>query len=412
MNPISNEDEIREPPIRAGADRGLDIAMVMGRISRSSGGIFEAVSGLAPAVAARPGQRVGVYGLDDPLASAGVLQARGVPVHAYPSHGPRSFGYAPALARALRSSPADLLHVHGLWMYPSVVAPRWAVARHRPYIVSPHGQLDRWALAHRGWKKRLASLAYERRHLQHAACLHALCPAELASIRAAGLTNPVCVVPNGVDLQEHDRGQPPLWRPQVAAEATILLFLGRLAPQKGIPNLLHGLARARQAISLAPWHLVVAGWGEATYRSQLERLGASLGLGDIVHFVGPQFGEQKLRTLAAADAFVLPSLSEGLPIAVLEAWAAGLPVLMTPQCNLQEGFAEAGAIRIEADADGVEAGLRRLFAMPPQGRRQVGELARRFVADRYSWAGAADEMEAVYRWVLGVGERPRTVHLA
>ena len=411
MNQVPVADQGAAQRHAAGEGRPIEIAMVMGRVSRASGGIFEAVSGLAPALAARPGRRVSVFGLDDPTPTIEVLRRSGVPVHAAASHGPRSFGFAPSLDRALRSSPADILHVHGLWMYPSVAAPRWADARQAPYLVSPHGQLDTWALAHRGWKKRLASLAYESRHLRGAACLHALCEAELASMRAAGLINPVCIVPNGVDIPG-DCIEAPLWRAGVPAQAPILLFLGRLAPQKGIPHLLRGLALARDSASPVGWQLIIAGWGEAAYRIQLERLSASLGLCDIVHFVGPQFGDEKARTLAAADAFILPSLSEGLPIAVLEAWAARLPVLMTPQCNLPEGFAETGAIRIEADAEGVEQGLRQLFAMPPQRRRQIGAQARQFVSKRYSWAGVADEMEAVYRWVLGVGDRPGTVYLA
>jgi glycosyltransferase involved in cell wall biosynthesis len=399
------------PRSGAGQGRPVEVAMVMGRLSRKSGGIFEAVSGLAPALGARPEIGVTVFGLDHPVPATDILIDRGVAARACISHGPRSFGYAPGLDRALQASQADLLHVHGLWMYPSVAAPRWAKARNAPYIVSPHGQLDRWALAHRGWKKKLATLAYERRHLHGAACLQALNEAELASIRAAGLTNPVCVIPNGVDLPVNESVGPPSWRQGLPADAAILLFLGRLAPQKGLLHLLDGLALARDAAMAGDWHLVVAGWGEAAYRTHLERQSAALGLRDIVHFVGPLFDEEKARTLAAANAFVLPSLSEGLPIAVLEAWAARLPVLMTPQCNLPEGFSEVGAIAISADAESIEQGLRRLFAMSPVRRRQVGALGHRLVAERYSWAHVANQMEAVYRWVLGRGDRPDTVRL-
>jgi glycosyltransferase involved in cell wall biosynthesis len=412
MKPRLHDKEDGDGCRSAGGTRTIEIAMVMGRVSRASGGIFEAVSGLAPAIAARPGSRVRVFGLDDPTPAIEILRNRGVPVLAATSHGPRSFGYAPGLDRALRAAPADLLHVHGLWMYPSVAAPHWADARQAPYLVSPHGQLDSWALAHRRWKKRLASLVYEGRHLRGAACLHALCEAERNSIRAAGLTNPVCIVPNGVDLPGSGGTEPPLWRAALPAHASILLFLGRLAPQKGIPHLLRGWAEARDAATQGGWHLVIAGWGEPAYRAEMEGLGASLDLGGLVHFVGPQFGAEKERTLAAAGAFILPSLSEGLPIAVLEAWAARLPVLMTPQCNLPEGFTRAGAIRIEPNAESVAQGLRRLFAMPPHLRRQIGDQGRNFVADRHGWAGVADQMDAVYRWVLGIGDRPDTVHLA
>ncbi|BCP53479.1 poly(glycerol-phosphate) alpha-glucosyltransferase [Kaistia sp. 32K] len=396
----------------ARSDAPIHVAMVMGRLSRASGGIFEAVAGLAPALRSRPGIEVDVFGLQHPVSAAQDLERGGVPAQAFPTRGFPSFGYSPALDRALRASSADLLHVHGLWMYPSVAAPRWAAARKAPYIVTPHGQLDRWALAHRRWKKRLAGFAYEMRHLRGASCLHALCEAELASIRAIGLTNPVCVVPNGVHPPMPTANVAPLWRSRVPGRASILLFLGRLAPQKGIPNLLQALAIARDAAASKAWHLVIAGWGDPDYRARLEHMAATLGLEGLVHFVGPQFGEEKARSLAAADAFVLPSLSEGLPIAVLEAWAARLPVLMTPQCNLPEGFARAGAIRILPEPDSIATGLRELFAMPMTRRLEVGMLGAALIQERYTWSRAAGDMESVYRWLLGLAARPATVDLA
>lgn len=287
-----------------------------------------------------------------------------------------------------------------------------------PYVVTPHGMLDPWALAHRRWKKRLAGLAFETRHLRGAACLHALCVSELGAIRAAGFKNPVCVIPNGVEPapQGHDV-VPPAWRREIPGRAAILLFLGRLAPQKGLPDLLRGFAKARaisagQVPSGRPWHLVIAGWGEAEHSEGLRRLAHELGLDPVVHFVGPQFGEAKERTLAAADAFILPSVSEGLPIAILEAWSARLPVLMTPRCNLPEGFATGAAMRVDPEPESLARGLLDLFDLPLAQRHEMGKRGAQLVATHFSWPGAAAKMEAVYRWVLDLGDRPDTVDLA
>ena len=286
-----------------------------------------------------------------------------------------------------------------------------------PYVVTPHGMLDRWALANRRWKKRLAGLAFETRHLRGAACLHALCASELESIRDVGLRNPVCVIPNGVEISSAPPvATPPLWRGKIPGRAAVLLFLGRIAPQKGIPDLLRGFARYRQAAaggSMQPkWHLVIAGWGEDAYRTNLQQLATELGLDAVVHFVGPQFGEEKERSFAVADAFVLPSISEGLPIAVLEAWAAHLPVLMTPRCNLSIGFERGVALSIEPEPGSIAEGLRKLASLQPAQRRQIGEQGANLVAESFSWPKAAESMEAVYRWMLGRGDRPDTVDLA
>ncbi|MCX5578610.1 glycosyltransferase [Kaistia terrae] len=410
------EPALHHPTPSQRSDPPIRVTQVMAHLSRQSGGVFEAVLGLAPALGDRSRIEVRVLGLDHPEPATDHLVQRGVPTQAFPVQGPSSFGYAPRLGRVLRDAAPDILHVHGLWMYPSIAGMGWS-GRPMPYVVSPHGMLDGWALSNKRWKKKLAGLAFETRQLRGAACLHALCASELTAIRSAGLTNPVCVIPNGVEPEPTPRtAAPPLWRRDVPAHASILLFLGRLAPQKGLPDLLRGFARERTgtAGASAPsrnWHLVIAGWGEPGYCDLLRDTARDLGLGDVVHFVGPQFGEEKARTFAEADAFVLPSVSEGLPIAILEAWAAHLPVLMTSRCNLDIGFDASAALRIDPEPASIAAGLQQLFSLSVAQRRQMGVRGAQLVATQFSWPKAAESMEAVYRWILGRGSRPDTVDI-
>ena len=94
----------------------------------------------------------------------------------------------------------------------------------------------------------------------------------------------------------------------------------------------------------ADWLLVIAGWNQGSQEAMLRRLIDELASPTTVCLAGPQFGDRKAASFARADAFVLPSFSEGMPIAVLEAWSYGLPVLMTEACNLPEGFAAGAAL--------------------------------------------------------------------
>ena len=96
-------------------------------------------------------------------------------------------------------------------MYPSLASRRWSRRVCRPYLVSPHGMLDPWAVRHAAWKKRVAGWWFENAHLAGAACLHALTASEARAIRAYGLTNPICVVPNGVDLPRQTAFPRPAW---------------------------------------------------------------------------------------------------------------------------------------------------------------------------------------------------------
>jgi glycosyltransferase involved in cell wall biosynthesis len=154
---------------------------------------------------------------------------------------------------------------------------------------------------------------------------------------------------------------------------------------------------------------VIAGWNQGSQEAMLRRLIDELGVATTVCLAGPQFGDHKAASFARADAFVLPSFSEGMPIAVLEAWSYGLPVLMTEACNLPEGFAAGAALQVGPDRAGIGVGLRQLFAMSDAARRDMGARGRALVRERFTWASIGAQMAGVYRWVLGGGPPPSCV---
>jgi poly(glycerol-phosphate) alpha-glucosyltransferase len=120
---------------------------------------------------------------------------------------------------------------------------------------------------------------------------------------------------------------------------------------------------------------------------------------DVVFF-GPAFGEEKEALLRSAESFILPSFSEGLPMSVLEACSYGLPVVMTPECNLPEGFASGAALEILNSARGFE-GVRTLIEMTDQERAAMGMKGRRLVEEKFTWPKVAAQMRRLYEEVLG-----------
>jgi len=320
--------------------------------------------------------------------------------------GPHSFGYSPDMLPALRQERPDLVHAQGLWMYPSAASLMWHREAGKPYLIQPHGMLDPWAVRNSAWKKRIVGYLFEHAHLRGAACLHALNLPEALAIRTFRLENPICVVPNGVDLPSRNLGEP-AWLSPSDRERRRLLFLGRIHPKKGLPALLRAWAAVGNAAR--EWELVIAGWGQGHHEQDLKRLAEDLALGETVRFVGPQHDDEKAATFSAADAFVLPSLSEGLPMAVLEAWSYGLPVLMTSECNLPIGFESGAAVRIGGNVAAIATGLRELMEMSTTERQAIGERGRKLVVDQFSWKKAATEIRAVYEWILGGGAPPSSV---
>ncbi len=373
--------------------RFVKIGFVTPFLTRSGGGVFTSAQRLAQVVAAD--HEVRVFGLDDPAAAEDLATWQPLPTEAFPVQGPRAFGYSPALGRVLRRAPLDIVHSHGLWMYPSLAAHQSG----KPCIISPHGMLDPWALALSRWKKKLAAAAFQNAHLRVAACLHALCQSEADSIRAYGLRNPICIIPNGIDLPAPG-DEPATFAAEMPPSARVLLYLGRLHPKKGLPELIRAWSAAD-----ASWRLVIAGWDQGGHENELKRLVAELRI-DRVHFAGPQFGAAKAAAYRRADAFILPSVSEGLPMVILEAWAHAKPVLMTSACNLPEGFAARAALLLTPDPDGIARGLQALVAMSPAERDEMGALGRRLVEERFAWRKIAESFDAVYKWILRRGPQP------
>lgn len=312
--------------------------------------------------------------------------------------GPRAFGYAPELAGALERSKADILHIHGLWMYPSVAAMRWS-NKGKPYIVSPHGMLDPWALRNSKWKKRISAIVYENRHLRGATCLHALNLAEARAIRRFGIGNPICVIPNGIEL-------PTRTEPRPHGEARTLFYLGRLHPKKGLLHLLEAWFLIRKEAENSGWRLVIAGWDQVGHLAELQQLTVRLHLESSVSFEGPFFGNAKAGRFNTVSAFILPSLSEGLPMTILEAWSWGLPVLMTPECNLPEGADAGAAIMMTPEVESIADAMRQLFSMSDGERERMGMNGLSLVSEKFTLPRIAKQMADVYDWALGVGPRP------
>ncbi|WP_162917277.1 glycosyltransferase [Dongia deserti] len=377
-------------------------------MSHRGGGVFDAVRRVASALQSPPEFQIAVFGLAEERPAVQPTDWDGVHVCALPVLGPQSIGFAPRLAGVLAKAKVDLLHVHGLWMYPSVASLLWSHGTGRPYMISAHGMLDGWALGNSRWKKCLALSAYERRHLDGAACLHALCEAEAESFRSLGLRNPICIIPNYVDRPDlvaipgGDRMEEP---------SRTLLYLGRLHPKKGLVNLLLAwcLFDGRRGLGEGNWQLVLAGWDQGGHERDLYSLAAQLGVTDSVRFAGPQFGAAKDAIYRKAAGFVLPSVSEGLPLVVLEAWSYGLPVLMTEQCNIPEGFVAGAALPIAPDGDGILQGLRTFAAMTDPERQQMGMRGLQLVQHRFSQSVNSEALKDVYRWLNRAGPRPASV---
>jgi glycosyltransferase involved in cell wall biosynthesis len=317
-----------------------------------------------------------------------------------PGRGPTRLGWTPDLHGALMRRAPALIHIHGLWRHHTWAAARAAVSLGVPYVVTPHGMLEPWALRQSRRKKWLAGALFQERLLRNAACIFATSRMEAENVRAAGYTTaPIAIVPNGVDPPPE---QQLAFREAPPAAIRTVIFVSRLHPKKGLLDLVAAWAVLRPK----GWRLRLVGPDEGGYSAVVARAIREAGLQECVSIDGSLWGDAKAAAYADAKLFVLPTFSENFGIVIAEALAAGLPVITTTAAPWHELQTESCGWWIEPGPAPLQEALRLALATPRAELAAMGRRGRALMIRRYTWPAVAGEMAAVYRWLLGVAGPP------
>jgi poly(glycerol-phosphate) alpha-glucosyltransferase len=385
---------------RVSSPAALSVLFAAGNLSLENAGPYLALQQTVRALEHR-GHRVTVLGSrrkdDDPS----VRWTAGT--QAFRMYGPPSLHFAPGLSRWLNRRPVewDVVSMQSVWLHTNRVVADWCIRHGKPFMMTTRGNFNPVALKISAWKKWLALHSFMTPVFKHVTCYQALNESEYRALRNYGIRQPICVIGNGIDLP--DMGGLPApdgILPKNLQGRRTCLYLGRLHPIKGIDLLLRAWGRVRPSDE---WQLVIAGDGTASFRAELETVVRQSHCRN-VHFVGAVAGDIKSAWFRRADLFVLPSKSEGFPMALNEAFSYGTPALITTTCGFPES-AEAGiALEVESSDDGVAAGLEEILQLSPERLRCMGAAARFFVGERYAWSGICSQLEAVYAWMRA--ERP------
>ena len=269
-----------------------------------------------------------------------------------------------------------------------------------PYFIAPHGMLDPAVYAIRKWKKSLALATTHRSFLRHASCLHMLNKDEAELARPLTGRVETCVIPNGIFESEFENlPEPGRLRARFPelGDDPVVLFLSRLQHKKGLDYLVDAFAIVAREHPSA--RLVIAGPDGGEERPTRQRI-EKFGIGDRVHLVGPLYGDEKLAALRDAAVFCLPSRQEGFSIAITEALAMGLPVVVTKACHYPEVTEANAGIETELDAQDVAVGLLSVLGDPDQARA-MGEAGAALVRERFTWPVVARVSIECYQKVRG-----------
>lgn len=331
-------------------------------------------------------------------------KVEGVEVLAFAPKPRSKLGSSPAFDREIRSLVewADVVHLHGLWSGQNWSAGKAARKLGKPHIMTPHSMMMPWAWKRSAWKKRPIGWLFEHENLRTAARLHALADGEAAAIRALGFNQNVQVIPNALDPSELENLPSALGleeRFPKSAGARWVLFVGRVAEQKGIIESLRACFDTLAAGD--KWHLFVAGPDEFGMTPMLQAAVARKGLADRVTFAGMLHRQDVLACLGRASILLQPSKSEGLSMSILEAMAAGLPVLISDACNMPE-VEERGAGRVVApERRAIASALRQMVGLSDEERRSMGSRGRELVRRQFAWSVVVPKYVQMYSEVAG-----------
>ena len=292
--------------------------------------------------------------------------------------------------RALREAIEDLdttaiVHMHGAFLPEMWSAARRLRKRGIPYVLTLHGAYRRGALEKNRLRKAIWLALFEKNMLAKARAVQVLSGRELVDMEKICSLDHVRTVPNGQQSIPPASTDPSIGSKSAEPKRPVFAFCGRISAwTKGLDVLVEGFARyvaARGAGSL--WII-----GDGPDRAMLEERAEELGVGRRVTFFGAQFAEEKLETLRASDVFVHPSRHEGMPTAVLEAGALGLPLAVSVGTNLDREVRhyDAGSVFTSLDA--------------PSIARDLDDLEREFTSGHLDARGrhAAEMVETLFAW--------------
>ena len=340
--------------------------------------------------------------------------------------------YAPELKRLAAEAveQAEWFHGHGLYVWMNMWLGGEARKRGKPLVYHPQGFFDPWILRRSPGKKRLAHWLFEDKNIANVRWWRAVSNKEAEQIRAVvGSHAIVHVIPNGVDLDEVDAAwsveqgagsgelevgggkglraesarqrevepranqETPAWMKRRRPKR--LLFLSRIHAKKGLDLLVPAWGKLTN--EFPDWELLIVGPDEGGYQAAVEKMMAESGCSETCWIHPAVSGAEKHALLRTADLFVLPSYSEGFPMAVLEAAAHQIPVVQTDECNFPELTAAGGAWECRPESESVEKALREALAAEDAERAERGLRGRELVEKSYSWDQIADQVISACR---------------
>ena len=304
--------------------------------------------------------------------------------------------YADSLAKTI----PDIIHFNTMWYLSSAMGCRWARKNNIPYVYSTRGCLEPYAFGMKSYKKKVAMFLFQDKDLRKAACLHATAMQEAENLRNLGYTNPIAVIPNGIDLSRFSVSSQ-----KQEGKKRKLLFVARIHRIKGIDMLIKAWNMLDDSF-YNEWELDIV--GNKQDEQYYKELVAMAQCGN-VNFVGELSGQDLTDKYNEADLYILPTHSENFGIVVAEALACGVPVITTTGAPWQVVEERKCGWWIDPTVEDIYNTLKISLMKSEEELSEMGKRGRKLMEDEYSKESVARKTREVYEWILGEREKPTFV---
>lgn len=315
-----------------------------------------------------------------------------------------NYGFYSGLRNNLIKSNYSLLHGQGIWEFPVHLMSSLAREFRVPYIISPRGMLEPWSLNQKKVKKRIAMLLFQKKDLQMADCIHATANSEAKNLRVLGFTNPIAIIPNGINLLDYPDFN------KINNTKRKLLFLSRIHEKKGIELLINSWNELDSSYT-KNWRIEIIGSGKDDYIQKLRDLINKYQLDSSIEISKSVYGIEKLKKYQSSDLFVLPSYSENFGIVIAEALACKLPVITTKGVPWSELNLLGCGEWIDIGLEPLKESLKRMLLKSNDELLKMGTIGRNLIIEKYSMKSTAEKMNRLYQWILKKECKPEYVDI-
>ena len=332
----------------------------------------------------------------------GKLIGDDVPVHFAKKPIEHSFYYSPCYKREIIScGDFDIYQAQGVWQYNTYALVDVARKRGKPYIITPRGMLYPQDIAKsKSWFKKMSLKIRLLDDLNRAACVHVTCEDEMNHCRNLGVTSPIAIVPNPVEIKEYPNAK--------KDDVFRLGYLGRISRRKNVEGLIYAWSELGDKVKENA-ELLIIGGGDEEYMAFLKNEVARLNLSN-VRFTGFISGQEKEDALSSLSVLAMPSEFENFGNVIVEGLVRGIPCIATTGAPWKDLEDYQCGWWVEYNQTAITKAVQSALETPVDELYAMGVRGKKMMKDKYSIEAVAKQMKEVYEWLLGRSEKPDLVH--